>query len=118
MDAPYLGLLALHAAAGVLLCAVPRDRFSRSRGRVFLVLRVPEILFATAAVLFLFTFIYATNANMDYVQRFMTSHGNLRLAPNSMAERLTACIRFLPLLSSILPGTSAFAWPGSRSRTP
>jgi apolipoprotein N-acyltransferase len=36
---------------------------------------------------------------MDYVQRFMTSHGNLRLAPNSTQERLSACIRFLPLLA-------------------
>ena len=49
-------------------------------------------------MLFLFSYIYATNANMDYVQRFMASHGNLRLAPNSTQERLAACLRFLPLL--------------------
>ena len=49
-------------------------------------------------MLFLFSYIYATNANMDYVQRFMASHGNLRLAPNSTQERLAAFLRFLPLL--------------------
>jgi apolipoprotein N-acyltransferase len=98
VEAPYLFLLALHAAAGLFLAGSSGSRFSRSSGRVFLVMRASEILFALAAVLFLFSFIYATNANMDYVQRFMTSHGNLRLAPNSAVERWTACVRFLPLL--------------------
>jgi apolipoprotein N-acyltransferase len=35
---------------------------------------------------------------MDYVQRFIATHGNLRLALDSWRERLTACLRYLPLL--------------------
>ena len=70
--------------AGIALPAVPR----------------PELLLSLGVVLFLFSYIYATNANMDYVQRFMASHGNLRLAPNSTQERLRRvsplCCRFLP----------------------
>ena len=90
----YACLLLLHAlAAGALV-------LKRAKGSSFLLLRVPEILFAFGLILFLFSYIYATNANMDYVQRFMASHGNLRLAPNSTQERLDACLRYLPLLAA------------------
>ena len=90
----YACLLLLHVlAAGALV-------LKRERGSSFLLLRVPEILFAFGLILFLFSYIYATNANMDYVQRFMASHGNLRLAPNSTQERLAACLRYLPLLAA------------------
>ncbi len=97
---PYAGLLLLHLAPALaaLLVAVrppPRPR----RIHVFLLLRAPELLFALSSVAFLFTYIYATNANMDYVHRFMASHGNLLLAPDSAQERLSACLRFLPLLA-------------------
>ena len=91
-------LLFLHLAGAVIALAV----FLRARKRRFtgrLLLSLPEILVSLTAVFFLFTFIYATNANMDYVQRFMASHGNLLLAPNSTQERLSAYARFLPLLA-------------------
>jgi apolipoprotein N-acyltransferase len=94
----YEILLFLHLGGVVVALAVflgARER--RSTG--MLLLRLPEILVSLTAVFFLFTFIYATNANMDYVQRFMTSHGNLLLAPNSTQERLSAYARFLPLLA-------------------
>jgi apolipoprotein N-acyltransferase len=91
-------LIVLHAACGILLVLVLfRGRSSRSAA--FLLVRVPEILLALSSVLFLFSYIYATNANMDYVQRFMATHGNLRLAPNSAQERAEACLRYLPLIS-------------------
>jgi apolipoprotein N-acyltransferase len=93
----YLLLVVLHAlgaGAGVLTVS----RFSARRAAGTLLLRVPEVLLALTGTFFLFMFIYATNANMDYVQRFMSSHGNVLLAPNSWRERLDACLRFLPLL--------------------
>jgi len=94
----YCGILALHLACGVAL--IPRGHGAAPRrAAVFLLCRAPEILLSVTVVFFLFSYIYATNANMDYVQRFMTSHGNLRLAPNSTQERLAACIRFVPLLA-------------------
>ncbi len=94
----YACLLILHALTGVAIFISLR----RGRGipeSPFLLLRAPELLFALAAILFLFSYIYATNANMDYVQRFMATHGNLRLAPDSTKERLTAFLRYLPLLA-------------------
>jgi len=93
----YDALLFLHlagAAAAVLFVL-------RSRGGTLtgvLLIRLPEVLFALAGIFFLFTYIYATNANMDYVQRFMSSHGNHLLAPNSTQERREAYAHFLPLL--------------------
>jgi apolipoprotein N-acyltransferase len=96
-------LLSLHLLCGIAL-AWPaerhglRTRRARRRPGLFLPFRAPELLLSIGAVLFLFSYIFATNANMDYVQRFMASHGNLRLAPNSTQERLDACFRFMPLL--------------------
>jgi apolipoprotein N-acyltransferase len=93
----YDALLFLHlagAAAALLL-------FLRARtGRLtaVLLIRIPEALFALAGIFFLFTWIYASNANMDYVHRFMSSHGNHLLAPDSTTERRQAYLHFLPLL--------------------
>jgi apolipoprotein N-acyltransferase len=91
----FAALLVLHAgAAAAVLAWTARKPF------LFLVFRAPEILFTLTAVLFLFAYIFATNANMDYVQRFIASGGNLRLAPDSAQERLEACLRYLPLLGA------------------
>jgi apolipoprotein N-acyltransferase len=90
----YACLLVLHAITAAAIVFSIRGSASS-----FLLLRAPELLFALASVFFLFSYIYATNANMDYVQRFMATHGNLRLAPNSAKERLTAFLRYLPLLA-------------------
>jgi apolipoprotein N-acyltransferase len=97
-QALYLLLLFLHAAgaaAGILAFHRARDR----RFTASILLRLPEVLVSLTGVFFLFTFIYASNANMDYVQRFMSSHGSRLLAPNSTQERLEAYLRFLPLIA-------------------
>ncbi len=91
----YACLLLLHVLAAV---GIWRSLSHGGAPSSFLLLRAPELLFALGAVLFLFSYIYATNANMSYVQRFMATHGNLRLAPNSTRERLTAYLRYLPPL--------------------
>src|SRR5208337_3205863 len=98
----YCALLLLHFTCGIALAWGGHrlgTRQASRRARLFLLFRAPEVLLSIGAVLFLFSYIYATNANMDYVQRFMSSHGNLRLAPNSTQERLNACLRFAPLLA-------------------
>ncbi len=96
----YGGLLLLHFLCGIALAVRPGgQRLTPSRARLFFLFRAPEVLLSLGTVIFLFSYIYATNANMDYVQRFMASHGNLRLAPNSTQERLGACLRFVPLLA-------------------
>ena len=96
----YGAFLLLHFMCGFALAPrAGRQSLSPKRARTFMLFRAPELLLSIGAVLFLFSYIYATNANMDYVQRFMSSHGNLRLAPNSTQERLDACLRFVPLLA-------------------
>ncbi|HVP18347.1 MAG TPA: apolipoprotein N-acyltransferase [Spirochaetia bacterium] len=91
----YACLLLLHALAALSVAV----RMRRGRGAPEAAF-ASELLFALSAVFFLFSYIYATNANMDYVQRFMATHGNLRLAPDSTKERFAACLRYLPLLAA------------------
>lgn len=105
-DYTYLALLAMHLAAGVLLAALARGG---RRPRLRLIL--PEPLFLLALLFFLFTYIYALNANMDYVQRFMASGGAVRLALDTRRERLAAVVRYLPLAAA---GLAAYLWPRLR----
>jgi len=102
-DIPYLLLVMLHAGWGVFLIA-SGGRYGRRRTFIWIV-RVPEILFSCTLLLFLFSYIYALNANMDYVQRFIATGGNLRLARDTSEERIIAWLRHGPLL---LGGAGAF----------
>jgi hypothetical protein len=81
-----LALFACQAAMGILALL----------GREPAVL--PEVLFVPAFILFLFSYIYAINANMDYMQRFIASGGEIRLAQSTALERLYAGIRFGPFV--------------------
>lgn len=58
-----------------------------------------EGLFFYGLFLFLFSYIFALNANMDYVQRFVESGGNLQIAMDTATERRIAMVRYLPLLA-------------------
>ena len=62
-----------------------------------------ELLWASSLIMFLFAYIYALSANMDYVQRYLASSGQLRLAKSTALEQLYAVLRYGPLL--ILNGT-------------
>jgi len=117
-DLFYLLILIAHfMGAGLFLRA---DRLGR-RQRRFLLLRLPELLLFVVLVFFLFSYIYALNANMDYVQRFIAGGGAVRLALSTVRERLHSAFRFLPLIllngffyvSGRLP-----RYPGLRSRGP
>jgi apolipoprotein N-acyltransferase len=92
MDFLFAALVTAHLGWGTILAS------GRRRRPYHHLFRAPEILFATGFVLFLFSYIYASNANMDYVQRFAASSGNIRLAPDSRIERLNSLARFLPFL--------------------
>ncbi len=95
MDFLFLGLAAVH---GIFLLTVPAGRGALSK-RLDRLYRIPEFLFSITLVFFLFSFIFALNANMDYVQRFAASSGNIRLAPDSSIQRSNSLIRFLPFLA-------------------
>lgn len=70
----------------------------RGRELAFDLYRVPEVLFVFGSALFLFAYIFATNANMTYAQLFAETSGNLSLAPNSTIQRRAAMLRFIPFL--------------------
>jgi apolipoprotein N-acyltransferase len=95
-------LVGLHLAAAAL-AATGRARrraglaFPATDGTWFR-LRASEFLLVLTLCLGLFSYIYAANANMDYVQRFMASGGNVRLAPDTRRERLAVALRYGPLL--------------------
>ncbi len=98
-DLPFFLILALHYLWGgvLLVSSAGPARFSRARYRRALL--VPEMLAAVSLLFFLFTFIFALNANMDYVHRFIESGGNLRLALDTRTERLLAWVRVFPLVA-------------------
>ena len=57
-----------------------------------------EIVWAPALILFVFAYIYALSANMDYVQRYIASSGQLQLAESTALEQLYAILRYGPIL--------------------
>ncbi|MBN2442868.1 MAG: hypothetical protein JXJ04_16035, partial [Spirochaetales bacterium] len=60
--------------------------------------RIPELLFILTLLLFVYAFIYALNANMDYVQKFIATGGKLHLAQSTTRERINTGLRYIPLL--------------------
>ncbi len=94
MDYLYLVIAGFHLIFGVALL------FQTGLQRILKLYRTPEFLFAVTLIVFLFSFIFALNANMDYIQRFAASSGNIRLAPDSTIQRLNSFARFLPLLTA------------------
>ena len=100
LDYLYLGLSVSHV---VWAAAILTRRMIRARRRSLPLVsaaatRAPEVLVSIALILYIFSYIFATNANMDYVQRFAASNGNLRLAPDSLTERLNSLLRYFPFL--------------------
>ena len=57
-----------------------------------------EVSWAQALILFVFAFIWARSANMDYVQRYIASSGQLQLAESTAVEQLYAILRYGPVL--------------------
>ncbi|TVR04108.1 MAG: apolipoprotein N-acyltransferase [Spirochaetaceae bacterium] len=94
-DLPYFLLIALHYLWGATMILV-RPRLDRKRIRWFVV--AADALAAYTLLLFLFAWIFALNANMDYVQRFVEAGGDLRLALDTRTERAIAALRFGPFL--------------------
>ncbi len=93
-DILYFVILIVHAGAGIFLIL----RRKRERGMLQCLYSLPECLFVISLLFFLFSYIYALNANMDYVQRFIASGGAVRLALDTTQERLIAAVKFLPLI--------------------
>ncbi len=98
-DAPLLAVLALHVVWGVVLVLSSTEYRRLSQGALRRLYFMPELLGGLSLLLFLFSFIYAVNANMDYVQRFVQSGGALRIAIDTRTERLLAWARIFPLVA-------------------
>jgi len=98
-DIPYFVLIGLHYLWGAVLFLSSMGYRQFSRGAYRRLIFVPELLAAASLLFFLFSFIFATNANMDYVQRFIQSGGNLRLALDTETERFLVWVRVFPLVA-------------------
>jgi apolipoprotein N-acyltransferase len=85
-DHLVLVLLGLQLVVGILAL------FGRKPGVLV------EIVWAPALILFVFAYIYALSANMDYVQRYIASNEQLKLAQNTALEQLYALLRYGPIL--------------------
>jgi apolipoprotein N-acyltransferase len=58
-----------------------------------------DVFLSLGVILFLFAFIHAQSANMDYVQRYIANGGALKLAQSTAEARLYAFLRFGPILA-------------------
>jgi len=96
-DIPYFLLLFVHLLAGLRMLPPVARHFRRPVPEERCRWWSEELLVATL-ILSVFAAIYALNANMDYVQRFMASGGAVRLALDTRRERLLTLLRFGPLL--------------------
>jgi apolipoprotein N-acyltransferase len=94
-DLPFFLLIGLFGLSGLIILLRP-ETFRTKAFLRFLVL--PELLLAYALLLGAFSYIYALNANMDYVQRFVEGGGELRLALDTETERNIVIFRYLPFL--------------------
>ncbi|MDZ7794291.1 MAG: apolipoprotein N-acyltransferase [Spirochaetia bacterium] len=91
-DYLFLALLIGHGMWAYVLLTRPASQLH------FDLFRLPEILLTLGLALFLFSYIFASNANLSYAQMFAETSGNLNLAPNSTIQRLTSLLRYGPLL--------------------
>ena len=94
-NTPFFLLVGANYLLGLRLMA-PRFRYRRAAvDRLFF---ATELLLGFALILFAFNYIFAANANMDYVQRFIESGGNLRLAIDTGTERAITSARYAPFI--------------------
>ncbi|NOY07420.1 MAG: apolipoprotein N-acyltransferase [Spirochaetes bacterium] len=89
----YSGILLLYILEAVFFLLRKSARSS------FILFYFPEIVFIITLLFFMFSYIFASNANMDYVQRFIASSGKLNLALDTHVERIHSSLQFLPLLA-------------------
>lgn len=101
-DVLYLGLLLTYVFVGVLFFLSDRDLARFRRNRIRRLMTAPDSLLALCLVFFLFEYIFALNANMDYIQRFIESGGRVSLALDTETERRIVLTRYLPLLAASL----------------
>ncbi len=85
-DYMVLGLLGLQFVLGILALS------GKDPGVL------TEIVLAPALILFVFAYIHALSANMDYVQRYIATQGQIHLAKSTALEQFYAFLRFGPLL--------------------
>lgn len=85
-DYLILGLLILQFSIGILAL------FGREPGIL------TEIVWASALILFLFAYIHAQSANMDYMQRFIATKGMIHLAKSTALEEFYTLLRYGPIL--------------------
>ncbi len=90
-DMLYIVSLASHLLWAALI-AVTRKR------RESFALKMPAGMFTAALLLFLFSFLYACNAGLEYIQRYAQSSDILSFAPDTAKGKAYACCLYIPFL--------------------
>ena len=87
--------LALHLfwAFSLAVLKSRRDNFA---------LKAPAGMFTASLLMFLFSYLYAFNAGLEYIQRFAQSSDILSFAPDTTTGRLYALFMYLPFIASDL----------------
>jgi len=100
----YVVILSLYFIQGITLFLIHwRSKWhfplgKRIKKTLYYLYKYPELVFVITLAFFIFSYIFASNANMDYVQRFIAMGGKLNLAIDSHIERSASALKFVPLL--------------------
>ena len=62
--------------------------------------RLPDFFIVSTLMFFLFNYLFAANAGLEYVQRFAKTSDVLSFAPDTGTERLITALLFTPLLAA------------------
>ena len=90
----------LFTAAVILhLLWIPAILFSRKKMNNAAV-KSADFFISTTLMFFLFNYLFAANAGLEYVQRFAETSDVLSFAPDTSTERLLTAFLFLPLLAA------------------
>ena len=95
-DLPLVLLFVLAIAYGTSLTV---HDSSPSRPRLRRMVWAADVLLAYALLIAGFLYLFALNANLDYVQRFVRLGGQLQISLNTSTERAIVLMRMLPTVS-------------------
>ena len=83
----------LHLLWMVLLLILKKNKMN-------IAVKSADFFITTALIFFLFNYLFAANAGLEYIQRFAQTSDVLSFAPDTGTERLLTALLFLPFLSA------------------
>ena len=100
-DILFAAALILHIIWFLLLIILKKSRDN-------IAVRSADFLISSTLIFFLFNYLFAANAGLEYVQRFAQTSDVLSFAPDTRTERFLTVILFLPLLAADISAAFIF----------